>query len=596
MSGLIPQSFIDDLVGRIDIVDVIEQRVPLRKKGSSYLACCPFHDEKTPSFSVSQDKQFYHCFGCKASGTVITFLMEYDHMSFVEAIEELAARAGVPVPREEGAHDQKFQSDTKELYELLAHCAEYYRQQLRDHAQAQRGVDYLKQRGLSGEVARDYGIGYAPPGWDNVLKTLGTNESLQQQLFKTGMLIKKDAGGFYDRFRDRVMFPIIDRRGRTIGFGGRVLGEDNPKYLNSPETPVFHKGRELYGLYQAQKSLRNIERLMVVEGYMDVVALAQYNIRYAVATLGTATTLDHLEQLFKTTPEVVFCFDGDRAGRDAAWRSLEVALPVMRDGRQIRYVFLPDGEDPDSLVRSQGKDAFEVLIKEAIPLSTFFYQNLSQQADIGTDEGRARLVELARPLLAKLPQGVFKELMVTRLAEITHMEVARLFGHMGDKSAASSYQKAPPRPTRTSSDKEQRMPPMRKAIALLLHRPSLAAEVDVIDELKALDIPGMDLLMELLDLARQNPQITTGRLLEHWREKEAGSHLEKLIQWQPESDETGWSQELRGALGHLINERQKQRDGAFISKARIDKMSTKDLSLEEIQELKNLTKPVRTID
>ncbi|MDH5614554.1 MAG: DNA primase, partial [Gammaproteobacteria bacterium] len=322
MSGRIPQYFIDDLIGRIDIVDVIDQRVPLRQKGTNYLACCPFHDEKTPSFSVSQDKQFYHCFGCKASGNVISFLMEYDHMSFVDAIEELASRAGIPVPHEESTQDKKHQSDTKELYELLERCAEYYRQQLREHSQSQRAVEYLKQRGLSGEIARDYGVGYAPPGWDNVLKTLGVNDQLQKQLFKTGMLIKKDAGGFYDRFRDRIMFPIIDRRGRTIGFGGRVLGDDTPKYLNSPETPVFHKGSELYGLYQAKKALRNIDRLMVVEGYMDVVALAQYGIRYSVATLGTATTNDHLEQLFKMTPEVVFCFDGDRAGREAAWRSL----------------------------------------------------------------------------------------------------------------------------------------------------------------------------------------------------------------------------------------------------------------------------------
>ncbi|MDH5192036.1 MAG: DNA primase, partial [Gammaproteobacteria bacterium] len=553
MSGRIPQYFIDDLIGRIDIVDVIDQRVPLRQKGTNYLACCPFHDEKTPSFSVSQDKQFYHCFGCKASGNVISFLMEYDHMSFVDAIEELASRAGIPVPHEESTQDKKHQSDTKELYELLERCAEYYRQQLREHSQSQRAVEYLKQRGLSGEIARDYGVGYAPPGWDNVLKTLGVNDQLQKQLFKTGMLIKKDAGGFYDRFRDRIMFPIIDRRGRTIGFGGRVLGDDTPKYLNSPETPVFHKGSELYGLYQAKKALRNIDRLMVVEGYMDVVALAQYGIRYSVATLGTATTNDHLEQLFKMTPEVVFCFDGDRAGREAAWRSLETALPIMRDGRQIKYVFLPDGEDPDSLVRAQGKDALESLIEKAIPLSTFFYQSLSRQADINTEEGRARLVELARPLLARLPQGVFKELMVTRLAEVTHMEVEQLSGHMGS-TATSPYQKILPKQTRTSADKEHRMPPMRKAIALLLHRPSLASRLEMTDELKTIDLPGMDLLLELLDLARENPQITTGRLLEHWRDQDAGKHLIKLSQWQPPPDDADWLLELKGALNHLFNE------------------------------------------
>ena len=592
MSGRIPQYFIDDLIGRIDIVDVIDQRVPLRQKGTNYLACCPFHDEKTPSFSVSQDKQFYHCFGCKASGNVISFLMEYDHMSFVDAIEELASRAGIPVPHEESTQDKKHQSDTKELYELLERCAEYYRQQLREHSQSQRAVEYLKQRGLSGEIARDYGVGYAPPGWDNVLKTLGVNDQLQKQLFKTGMLIKKDAGGFYDRFRDRIMFPIIDRRGRTIGFGGRVLGDDTPKYLNSPETPVFHKGSELYGLYQAKKALRNIDRLMVVEGYMDVVALAQYGIRYSVATLGTATTNDHLEQLFKMTPEVVFCFDGDRAGREAAWRSLETALPIMRDGRQIKYVFLPDGEDPDSLVRAQGKDALESLIEKAIPLSTFFYQSLSRQADINTEEGRARLVELARPLLARLPQGVFKELMVTRLAEVTHMEVAQLSGHMGS-TATSPYQKILPKQTRTSADKEHRMPPMRKAIALLLHRPSLASRLEMTDELKTIDLPGMDLLLELLDLARENPQITTGRLLEHWRDQDAGKHLIKLSQWQPPPDDADWLLELKGALNHLFNEQRKQRDSAFINQAKIDKISTRDLTDEQIQELKNLTKPAK---
>ncbi|MDH5593477.1 MAG: DNA primase [Gammaproteobacteria bacterium] len=592
MSGRIPQYFIDDLIGRIDIVDVIDQRVPLRQKGTNYLACCPFHDEKTPSFSVSQDKQFYHCFGCKASGNVISFLMEYDHMSFVDAIEELASRAGIPVPHEESTQDKKHQSDTKELYELLERCAEYYRQQLREHSQSQRAVEYLKQRGLSGEIARDYGVGYAPPGWDNVLKTLGVNDQLQKQLFKTGMLIKKDAGGFYDRFRDRIMFPIIDRRGRTIGFGGRVLGDDTPKYLNSPETPVFHKGSELYGLYQAKKALRNIDRLMVVEGYMDVVALAQYGIRYSVATLGTATTNDHLEQLFKMTPEVVFCFDGDRAGREAAWRSLETALPIMRDGRQIKYVFLPDGEDPDSLVRAQGKDALESLIEKAIPLSTFFYQSLSRQADINTEEGRARLVELARPLLARLPQGVFKELMVTRLAEVTHMEVEQLSGHMGS-TATSPYQKILPKQTRTSADKEHRMPPMRKAIALLLHRPSLASRLEMTDELKTIDLPGMDLLLELLDLARENPQITTGRLLEHWRDQDAGKHLIKLSQWQPPPDDADWLLELKGALNHLFNEQRKQRDSAFINQAKIDKISTRDLTDEQIQELKNLTKPAK---
>ncbi len=359
MAGLIPQSFIDDLMNRIDIVEVIDGRVPLKKTGREYTACCPFHNEKTPSFTVSPTKQFYHCFGCGAHGTAIGFLMEYEHLSFPESVEELARLAGVPMEYEGPSPNEPVRRKKDEsLYDLLAKVDQYYRQQLRQHPQSRRAVDYLKQRGVSGEIAAEFGLGFAPPGWDNLERQLGQSAEVREKLVSTGMLIKKDSGGSYDRFRDRIMFPIRDRRGRTIAFGGRILPDnqekgDKPpaKYLNSPETPLFHKGQELYGLYEARQALRDITRLMVVEGYMDVVALAQYGIRYAVATLGTATTEEHLHKLFRLTPEIVFCFDGDRAGREAAWRALNNALPVMREGRQIRFMFLPDGEDPDSYVR-----------------------------------------------------------------------------------------------------------------------------------------------------------------------------------------------------------------------------------------------------
>ena len=584
MSGRIPQSFIDSLISRVDIVDVVEQRVPLRKKGKDYLACCPFHDEKTPSFSVSHDKQFYYCFGCGASGTVVSFLMEYDHMTFVEAIEELASRAGMEVPHEEGAPEKKYQSDSKELYELLDKCSKFFQQQLREHSQAQRAIDYLKQRGLSGGIARDYGVGYAPPGWDNLLKTFGIDELSQKQLLKVGMLIQKDAGGFYDRFRDRIMFPIIDRRGRTIGFGGRVLGDDTPKYLNSPETPVFHKGRELYGIYQVQKAIRDIEQLLVVEGYMDVVALAQFDIRNAVATLGTATTPDHLEQLFRLTPEVVFCFDGDRAGRDAAWRSVQTALPVMRDGRQIKYVFLPEGEDPDSLVRTKGRDALLTMIRQAMPLSVFFYQHLSTQADINSIDGRARLVELARPLLAKMPQGVFRDMMTTRLAEIARMETAKLVSHLGSSPDTSAQRKTSTDHSRTSTQRSQRMTPVRKAVAMLLHRPSLAAELEGYEGLDKMMAAGMDLFRQLVDLARNDPKITTATLLEHWRDHEHGGFLGKLAQESPLPEEADWSLELKDILAHIRKEQVKQRKETLIQKAGIGVLTD-----EEKRELNNLS-------
>ncbi|MEW8281341.1 MAG: DNA primase, partial [Candidatus Thiodiazotropha taylori] len=347
MAGKIPTHFIDQLLNRVDIVDVINRRVTLKKAGKEFQACCPFHDEKTPSFTVSPSKQFYHCFGCGAHGSAIGFLMEYDNLGFVEAVEELAQSAGLEVPRE-GGNEQG--PDLRPLYELMEKTARFYQHQLKHHAESPAAVDYLKSRGMSGQIAASYGIGFAPPGWDNLTGTLGSDKASLERLNKCGLLSESN-GKQYDRFRNRIIFPIRDPRGRTIGFGGRVLGDDKPKYLNSPETPLFHKGRELYGLYEARQANREISNLLVVEGYMDVVALAQHNIQNAVATLGTATTHEHLELIFRNCPEVIFCFDGDRAGRDAAWKALNTSLPLMRDGREVRFLFLPQGEDPDTQVR-----------------------------------------------------------------------------------------------------------------------------------------------------------------------------------------------------------------------------------------------------
>ncbi len=540
MAGRIPQQFIDDLLNRVDIVEVIDSRVPLKKKGKEYTACCPFHSEKTPSFTVSQNKQFYHCFGCKANGSAIGFLMEYEHMSFPDAIEELARSQGIEVPYEGGQRpDPALKKAQTDLYELMADANQFYQTQLRQHADAEIAIRYLKERGLSGEVAKDFGIGYAPDGWDNLLKALGTTKEREKGLVTAGMLIKKDNGKCYDRFRDRIMFPIRDRRGRCIAFGGRILPKDTPndkdaKYLNSPETPLFHKGRELYGLYEARQALRDIPRLMVVEGYMDVVALAQFGVRNAVATLGTATTPDHLQRLFQLTSEVVFCFDGDRAGKDAAWRALQTCLPEMRDGRETRFMFLPDGEDPDSYIRKIGKEAFESEVKQSQTFSEYLFKQLTEEADISGIGGRAKLVETARPMLSQMPEGIYRKLMFEQLEKLGRVELSTSTSAPQTNRRSRAFRQA-------AKKSSASMTPVRKAITYLLHQPTVAkAWHDTgrnSEILKTLDLPGMDLLLEVLEILRINPNLSTSALIERWRETPSGSHLAKLASEQPELED-----------------------------------------------------------
>lgn len=544
MAGSIPQQFIDDLLNRVDIVEVIDSRVPLKKKGKEYSACCPFHSEKTPSFTVSQNKQFYHCFGCKANGSAIGFLMEYEHLSFPEAIEELARSQGIEVPYEGGRRPDpaaiKAQTD---LYDLMQETDHYYQQQLRQHASSEQAVSYLKKRGLSGEVAKDFGIGYAPDSWDGLLKALGTTPEREKALITTGMLIQKDNGKCYDRFRDRIMFPIRDRRGRCIAFGGRILPKDTPnadkegaKYLNSPETPLFHKGRELYGLYEARQTLRDIPHLMVVEGYMDVVALAQFDVRYAVATLGTATTPDHMQRLFQLTSEVVFCFDGDRAGKDAAWRALQTCLPEMRDGRETRFMFLPEGEDPDSYIRKIGKEAFELELKQSQTFSEYLFKQLTDEADISGIGGRAKLVEIARPMLSQMPEGIYRKLMFEQLEKLGRVELSQ-----PESNKTESRRFKPSRQSNSNNTKTS-MSPVRKAITLLIYQPSLAQhwlkKNTNNNELVKHDLPGMGLLLEVLEILRNSPNLSTSALIERWRETPTANHLAKLVSWQPELDDS----------------------------------------------------------
>ena len=577
MSGRIPQSFIDDLLNRTDIVELIDSRVPLKKAGREYTACCPFHNEKTPSFTVSPDKQFYHCFGCGAHGTAVGFLMEYEHLDFPEAIEELARQAGLEVPREGGDADSRPRRQNTELYSLLAQADHFYQQQLRQHPQAARAVDYLKQRGLSGQTAAEFGIGFAPPGWDNLLRQLGNSPALQAQLVTSGMLIRKDDGKCYDRFRDRIMFPIRDARGRCIGFGGRILpdaaeaenaeksGKKPAKYLNSPETPLFHKGRELYGLFEARRALRRISRLLVVEGYMDVVALAEAGIRYAVATLGTATTADHLQRLFRLCNEVVFCFDGDRAGREAAWRALENALPVMQDGRQIRFLFLPEGEDPDTQVKKIGAAAFETAIEAAMPFSEFFFSRLKQPLDMEHLDGRAQLVSQARPLLDKLPAGVMKQMMRQQLEQFARLQPAT--GHASPPPARRS-RRAPP------ASRHAPPSPVRYILQRLLQQPALAQQAGDPARFRMGQIAGLDLLLEVLEILQNHTTLSTGGLIERFRDTEKGIHLQKLAAWQPEvDDEAILAEEFLTALHKLEQICLQQRCDALLAQSNLGPLS-----------------------
>ncbi|MBL7250402.1 DNA primase [Alloalcanivorax marinus] len=446
MAGRIPEHFIQDLLARTDLVALIDSRVPLKKTGRNYSACCPFHQEKTPSFTVAPDKQFYYCFGCGASGNAVGFLMEYDHLSFPEAVEQLATRAGMEVPREGGgdARKEKARRDRLQtLYDLLARAERFYRQQLKHAPERQKAVSYLKGRGLTGQIAARYGLGFAPPGYDNLSQGLSLDNEGIEQALTAGLLVRKeDSGRTYDKFRDRIQFPIRDGRGRTIGFGGRVLGDGKPKYLNSPETPVFHKGKELYGLWEWRQSRDKTDRLYVVEGYMDVIALAQHGVPNAVATLGTATSEDHCHTLFRQVNEVVFCFDGDNAGRRAAWRALESALPVLDDGKQARFLFLPEGEDPDTLVRAQGPEALLALTDKADTLATYLFRHLSEGLDLNTVDGRARLARLALPFLDKPAGPVYRALLEEELARLTRLE----------RGALEKLRESLPKPRRTAPE------------------------------------------------------------------------------------------------------------------------------------------------
>jgi len=542
----IPDAFIDDLLARSDIVEVVGSRVPLKRQGKEYAARCPFHDERSASFTVSPTKQFYHCFGCGAHGTAISFLMNYDRLEFLDAVEELAKRAGMEVPRDANPRSPQQQDDSRDQYSALDAAARFFQKQLEG---SDKALAYLDGRGVDADTRARFSIGYAPDGYSALKDALGKDERRMKLLDRVGLFSKNDRGHVYDKFRDRVMFPIFDRRGRVIAFGGRVMQKDDgPKYLNSPETALFHKGRELYGLWQVRQANQKIERLIVVEGYMDVVSLFQFGVTQAVATLGTATTPDHAELLFRNAPDVYFCFDGDAAGRRAAWRALESVLPRMKDGRQAFFLFLPDGEDPDTIVRKEGAEAFDARLKQATPLSQLFFDELTREINLGTLDGKARLAERARPMLAQIPDGAFGDLMKQELQRLTG--IGRAAG--GSAPAAMPARRATVAPV-------QKRSLVRAAIAILLQQPSLALSLEGHHAIAGLRLAGIELLLELLELVQQRPDISTGALLEHFDGREEQAALHRLAAVALPGDEASWTQELHDAIVQLEKQLLQQR-------------------------------------
>jgi len=585
----IPQSFIDELIARADIVEIVGLRVPLKKAGREYKACCPFHDEKTPSFWVSPDKQFYHCFGCSAHGTALGFLMAYDRLTFPEAIEELAERLGVEVPKEAAPQGAPKRADD-DLYKLMSNVVEFYQEALTREARARA---YLTARGLEAATIKDFAIGFARESWNDVLRRFGTSDGARQKLSDLGLIIEREGGQIrdgerhYDRFRDRIMFPIRDARGRAIAFGGRIIDQGEPKYLNSPETTLFHKGRELYGLYEARQSRVPLKRLLVVEGYMDVVRLHQAGIPYAVATLGTATTPEHLTRIFRLVNEVVFAFDGDRAGRAAAWRALQNTLPEAREGREIRFLFLPEGQDPDSLVGTEGREAFEKRLSTALPLSEYLVREVSTDIDLSHADGRARFAEAARPLVAKLAQGLYRELVLERIASTIKLSAERLqelWNQAGSRAPQAHPQAERGRARARVSPGRGSL--VRQAIARLLHFPATAARVTAKEraDLDRLHEPGIELLRELIDDLQRAPAQISAQVIERWADKPERESLEKLLQKEEViTSAAAAGPELRAALVKLGELADTQRLEALQLKSRSATLD--ELELQEFQRL-----------
>lgn len=562
----IPRNFIDRLINRTDLVDLINSYISLRKTGINYTACCPFHNEKTPSFTVNSEKQFYYCFGCGVHGTAITFLIEYQHLNFVEAVHELASRLGIEMEYEQGSSVKSYD----ELYQLMIEASKFFKQQLRNSSKA---INYLKKREITGEIARDFGLGYAPAEWDILLKTLGTTPEKRTNLLKTGLVKQNDSGRRYDRFRDRVMFPILDKRGRIIAFGGRTLNQNKevPKYINSPETELFKKRHELYGWYLANK-LHPLKNIIVVEGYMDVIALSQAGIKNVIAALGTTITEDHIKILFSRVPEIIFSFDGDKAGQKAAWRALETSLPLIHAGRQVNFLFLPSEHDPDSLIRKEGMQAFSTRLTRAIPLSNFLFDTLIQQVNLNIPEGQAALIKKAKVLLTRLPEGPYREQMWQKLKQITYQAPQKRNRRINFKNFKQ-----------ITSLRELSL--VHQAIVCLLHKPALSQSIENLEQLHALKYEDIKLLHGLIELTLKNPQLTLDAICEHWRNTEYAETINKLSAQKALFTETqiNIEKDFLGAINRLYKDYMTQRM-KFLTH------NITSLTAEEKQELQSLYK------
>ena len=578
MAGLIPQNFIDDLIARVDIVEIMGSRIQIKKAGKEFKAVCPFHDDSNPSLTISPSKGFYHCFSCGAHGTAVGFLMNYEHLSFIEAIESLASSLGVEIPYEQNQQPIKKNNN---LYDLLAEIQAHYQLLLKKNSGA---IEYLKNRGITGDVAKRFNVGFAPPGWRNILDKYGTSKNGISELLKLGLIIQKDNNNYYDRFRERIMFPIRDNRGRYIGFGGRILNQEQPKYLNSPETPLFHKGRELYGLYECQQALRNIQRIVVVEGYMDVISLAQHGIDYAVASMGTATTDDHFNRLFRLTDYIYFCFDGDQAGLDAAWRALKNALPHVREGRQIKFVFLPEKDDPDTYVKKNSATAFEKELDDGLDLSDFLIEKLAKDIDMKSIDGRARLAEKTKPLINQIPEGIFKELILEKLSEAIGLSTAKLNKLLVNQDNQLARNGRSRIISRLPKKKLKGGPSViKKAITLILNYPSIANDITH-EKIGKNAKPGVEILKKLITTIQEKPQITTAGLIELWRDDPEGKFLGQLaISELPENEDFNAKDELQDCLHQIMRDNHKARITHLINK-----QSNNELASDEKKELKDL--------
>lgn len=574
MAGLIPQEVIQDLVERIDLVSFIDEHVPLKKQGHSFVACCPFHHEKSPSFNVNSKKQFYYCFGCGAGGNLISFAMQYLHLDFMDTLSLLAARAGVTLPQNDTI---KRPPKKPHLFPLLEKINQFYQHHLRTSGHAAN--EYLAQRGLTKDIIERYQLGYAPSGW-HTLEAQFTSD--HADLLTTGMLVQQDNGKCYDRYRHRLMFPIHDKQGRLIGFGGRALeAEQQPKYLNSPETPLFHKGRELYGLYQAIPHLSDKHPIIVVEGYLDVIALAQHDIPYTVGTLGTATTTAHLQLLNKYSQHIVFCFDGDAAGQKAAWRALENALPLLQEGLDLKFMTLPAAHDPDSFIRQAGRSAFLELMSQAKPFNVFFFEVLSSNLVLHSLAGKTQLIQKTKPYLAQLPEGIYKNLLQDQLSRLTGIELDRLAKWLQEKNT--------PLPLQSTYQNTHQRSPLNLAIALLLQYPerliTLLPSLSVPTPLDPNIDPGVTILHQLVAQVMQHENPTTGLLIEPWRQTPWFATIQQLSGWEHLIPDALIEQTFTGVLDLLRRQFHESQIQFYLSKSRIQ-----GLSDEEKKNLQDLLK------